>query len=110
MGGWRKLSSKYLRTKSPSGRRFGWQSLSIGLTNYGNCLTVYSSDEGLDLSVLLPFRLGHPPLFIPWDDLSEPKVTKIMWVEVVAIEVGLPRLCTLKMSKKVFDRYLDAIA
>ena len=39
-------------------------------TNYGNCLTVGAGYQGLYLSVLFLFRSGHPPLLIPWSDIS----------------------------------------
>jgi hypothetical protein len=36
--------------------------------NYGGCLTVGSDAAGLYLAVMFLFRVGHPPLFIPWDE------------------------------------------
>lgn len=38
--------------------------------SYNNCMTVGASASGLHLSVLLLFRAGHPPLFIPWEELT----------------------------------------
>lgn len=40
------------------------------MTGYGNCLHLGVTDRGLLLSVLFLFRAGHPPLLIPWDDIS----------------------------------------
>jgi hypothetical protein len=40
------------------------------LTNYNNCLTLGSNDAGLYLSILLLFRFRHPPLLIPWNEIS----------------------------------------
>ena len=38
--------------------------------NYGNILTVGANARGLYLAVFLLFRMAHPPLFIPWTDIS----------------------------------------
>jgi len=37
---------------------------------YNGCLTVGANREGVYMSVWLLFRSGHPPLFIPWEDVS----------------------------------------
>lgn len=37
--------------------------------NYGRCLVVGCGPSGLRLAVLVPFRIGHPPLVIPWSDV-----------------------------------------
>jgi hypothetical protein len=37
---------------------------------YSNCLTVGANSEGLYLSTLPFFPLFHPPLFIPWTEVS----------------------------------------
>jgi hypothetical protein len=29
-----------------------------------------ANQRGLHMSVLFPFRPGHPPLFVPWEDVS----------------------------------------
>jgi len=50
-----------------------WRFQSIQLcwaTNYGNCVTVRTNSVGLGLSVLWLLRLGHPPLLIPWADIT----------------------------------------
>src|SRR6266481_326550 len=66
-GGWRRLAESFPARRLPSGRHFFMQGGRVGQVAYGGSLNIYSSPEGLYLSVLLPFRLGHPPLLIPWD-------------------------------------------
>ena len=39
-------------------------------THYGNCLTFGADQTALFVSVLFPFRCGHPPLFILWSEIS----------------------------------------
>src|SRR6476469_6745769 len=73
-GGWRRLAASFPARSQPSGRRFFLQGGKVGQVTYSGCLTIYSSQEGLHLSVWLPFRLGHPPLFIPWDAIRNARI------------------------------------
>ena len=103
MGGWRRLAESFPAKGQPSGKHFFMQSGKVGLVNYGSCLTIYSAPEGLYLSVWLPFRLGHPPLFIPWDAVHNMTTRRFLWVERVVFDVGSPSVATLQLSKKIFE-------
>jgi hypothetical protein len=41
-----------------------------GTAFYSGCTFFTSNKKGLGLSLLFPLRFGHPPLFIPWSDIS----------------------------------------
>lgn len=70
-GGWRQLSKHYRSTGLFKGQRFYFQSAAMRLrASYNSVLTFGINIEGLYLSVLFPFRIGHPPLFVPWEDIS----------------------------------------
>ena len=76
LGGWHELARAYRAREPFRGVSWPFQSGRMwGLTRYNHILTVGASAEGLSLRVFGPFRPGHPPLFIPWSDLSsvEPK-------------------------------------
>lgn len=106
MGGWSRLAERFPgRDRQPSGRRFSGQSGRAGLVNYNGCLTIHTSAEGLHLAVWPIFRLGHPPLFIPWDEIHHTKLKRFLWFRWVAFEVGAPKVTTLQLSEKVFEGY-----
>ena len=105
IGGWHRLAESFPVRGEPSGRRFGMQSAKVGSVSYNNCLTLYTSTEGLYLSVWLLFRFGHPPLFIPWGDLHNAATRRFLWVESVVFDVGSPRIATLQLSKKVIEEH-----
>jgi hypothetical protein len=42
----------------------------VGSESYENGLTIAADSEGLYLAVVFLFRAGHPPLFIPWSEIS----------------------------------------
>lgn len=40
------------------------------MTGYGGCLNLAVTARGLQLSLLFIFRVGHPPLLIPWEEIK----------------------------------------
>lgn len=69
--GWQKLSQYYRPTAPFNGPRFWFQTASMRLrVGYNNCLIVGANTEGLYVSILFPFRIGHSPFFFPWVDIS----------------------------------------
>lgn len=109
LGGWNRLAKIFRTPSAPSGKRFVMQSGRVGLVNYSGCLTIYSSSEGLYLSVWFLFRLGHSPLFIPWDAVHNAKARKFLWFERVTFDVGQPRIATIELSRQVFTGCKTAV-
>jgi hypothetical protein len=103
MGGWFRLAQEFPAHAQPSGRRFIMQGGMVGRVQYSGCLTIYSSPEGLYLSVLFPFRLAHPPIFIPWGAIQGARLRRFLWSESVVFNVGAPAIAKMQLSKKVFD-------
>lgn len=102
-GGWRQLSKSFPARDQPSGKRFFGESAKVGLVAYNRCLTIYTSPEGIYLSVFLPFRLGHPPLFIPWDAMHNASEHRFLWLKTIAFDVGTPRITTMRLARKIFE-------
>ena len=77
IGGWNRLSLEYrlhdkfegFRKPFVSGEMLGGPFFGLPC-NYGGCLILGSNADGLYVSVILLFRPGHPPLFIPWRDIT----------------------------------------
>ena len=71
LGGWTTLSALYRFQGSFLGTCWRFQSAQMRwLLGYNNCLTIGANPQGLYLSMLFLFRVGHPPLLIPWTDIS----------------------------------------
>ena len=79
IGGWGELS-RYYRAGNPfNGQRWSFRSGRMRLNmSYNNCLAVGANTQGLYVAVFFLFRTGHPPLFIPWQDISV-KTGKTLW-------------------------------
>ena len=67
--GWRRLAASYPDDIAVDGVTFRWQSAQFGSANYSGCLSVSVDHARLRLAVALPFRVGHPPISIPWSDV-----------------------------------------
>ena len=71
IGGWRRLAEAYRLDGGFNGARWNFRSARLRWgANYNNCLTVGANEHGLYLAVFVPFRLFHPPLFVPWSDVG----------------------------------------
>ena len=71
IGGWSLLAEIYRSSEPFEGSKWRFQSAQMRWwMNYNNCLTVGTNSRGLYLATFLLFRPGHPPLFVPWTDVS----------------------------------------
>jgi len=71
MGGWRALAQRFRCEQTFEGERWPFRSGSMRRgTHYNRVLTLGANREGLYLAVLSVFRVGHPPLFIPWSEIT----------------------------------------
>jgi len=87
-GGWYALA-RVFRTQFPfEGSKWRFQSGQMrGFINYGNCLTVGASREGVYLAVLPLLRFMHPPLLVPWSEIKVQR-SKIWVFEYVRFIMG----------------------
>ena len=71
---------------------------------YGNCLTVGSSPHGLYLAMMLLFRFGHPPLLIPWDEITVSRQTFVFFRFVrfgLGRELDIPLCLRAQLADKL---------
>lgn len=77
--GWQRLVASYRVDELPAVPR-RWLSLAyVGFIQYQNVIRANASAEGRGLSVIFPFRVGHPPLLIPWQAIG-PLQHKKKWL------------------------------
>ena len=70
LSGWATLADVYRFSEHFNGYRWRFQRAQMRWGMSYNGLTVGMNEKGLYLSVFFLFRMGHPPLFIPWRDIS----------------------------------------
>ncbi len=113
IGGWRRLGTRYACPDPISGTTWQFRSAAMSSrpdaffgflrVSYGRCLKVIANENGLRLSIWFLFRLGHPPLFIPWSDILVSQERWFFFLKMVRftfsqepsvamwIEIGLAR-------------------
>jgi hypothetical protein len=71
VSGWHALAERYRCEQDFEGERWRFRSAQMRwTTKYNGVLILSANREGLYLSIFFPFRLGHPPLFIPWSEIT----------------------------------------
>jgi hypothetical protein len=98
LSGWWRLSRHYRHRGHFDGTRRRFRSVSFGWSNYNGAVTVGTNSEGLYLAMFLLFRPGHPPLFVPWADVTAEVVKGWFWsrylelrfAEVPGLRVRVP--------------------
>ena len=101
IGGWFKLARFYRSSGAFLGERWRFQSAQMRWkVGYNNCLTVGASPEGLYLSVMFILRFGHPPLFVPWGDISV-KVIKGFFKPALEFRFQQVPAIPLRVSEKL---------
>lgn len=104
MSGWASLAEAYRLTGEFPAQRWSFQSAAMRwYANYGSCLTVSADSEGLYISVLAIFRIFHPPLFVPWSEISVRR-GRILWSRVVEFRLGRELAIPFRVCEKLATR------
>ena len=70
---------------------------------YNNILTVGADPDGMYVSVFVLFRFGHPPLFIPWEDVSA-EAKRVWLFNVVILKFARCPSIPFWISRKLADK------
>jgi hypothetical protein len=71
LSGWLRLAQRYRCEQGFGGDWWRFQSCAMRWgTAYRGILTLGANAEGLYLEVPYVFRVGHPPLFVPWSEIT----------------------------------------
>ncbi|MGC4102139.1 hypothetical protein [Ferruginibacter sp.] len=104
--GWSSLAGRYKAAPgSFTGTRLSYISAKINFTNYNNCLNLQYNNEGILLQPIIIFRLFHPPLFIPWNEIMDVKDKTIFFSKWKKMFIGSATVCTITLSRSVFERF-----
>ncbi len=71
-GGWGELAKLYTGPPKMAGEVCTFCSARLRwFFGYSRCLTITVSPQGIHMRPMLAFRIGHPPLLIPWNAVLE---------------------------------------
>lgn len=102
LGGWARLAEKYPGSPTPTGTKFCGQSGRVGYARYNGILTIHTSPEGLHVAVMILFRIGHPPMLIPWTEIHGATMRRFLFWKTVDFEIGSPAVGRMQLPEKVF--------
>jgi hypothetical protein len=87
--GWRMLAQHFSVQQPYSGQQWKWQSAMMRyFVGYNNCLSVGADQAGLFVRTMWGARTGHPPLFVPWNEVSMGQATEWLGNKFVELSLG----------------------
>ena len=112
--GWRSLAKQFKTTEKPYGdvRSAGPWFYSVYFrfwAHYSSVIRMESTHNALYLSVFFLFRIGHPPLRIPWEEIQFSR-TKWFWRRYIVLTLGheeqIPMRISVRMARNlgILDR------
>lgn len=108
IGGWSTLADHYAAHPGVGGRRFYFRSAQLGAgVGYSACLTLGTGPAGLYLAVLPLFRMAHPPLLIPWSDITA-RETKSWFSATVELRFAQVPTVSVRISRHLADALFAA--
>jgi hypothetical protein len=108
LSGWQSLSRRY-HTENNSSTTINWGSGSFRyIVGYHNVLRMRSDADGLYLSVMKLFRLGHPPLLIPWSEIEVLQEGRFLFLRWRTFRLDRTKQIPLTLQGKVVDKILAA--
>jgi hypothetical protein len=111
ISGWATLERRFASTLPFPGQTWRWRSARMRWgANYNNCLVIGGDPAGLYLSSLFFLRIGHPPLFIPWTEISVRSRRKIMFIECVEFKLGREEQIPFLIRAGLADQIRSAAA
>jgi hypothetical protein len=102
--GWRALAARFRSDSAPCGdlRTAGPWFATVymrGWTHYSGVIRMTAAGDALYLSVLMPFRVGHPPLRIPWDEIAFTRTRRFLQ-NFVALTLGTQERIPFRISER----------
>jgi len=103
--GWFSLSRRFGKQSEPYGdtRSAGPFFYTVYMRfwgHYNSVIRMTAAEDALYLSVLLPFRPGHPPLRIPWSEIQFSR-TKRLWRQYVVLTLGNQERIPFRISERM---------
>jgi len=109
VSGWRVLARRFGLQQPFMGPTWNWQSARIRFARYNSCLTVGADPMGIFLRPMVLFRPGHPPLFIPWTEITV-RSRSTMFGQYPQLMLGSSEQIAFTMNSTLASRLESAAA
>lgn len=109
ISGWALLAKRFRSDTRFSGQLWTWQSARFRWgCNFNNCITVGGDPSGLYLSMLFLFRIGSPPLLIPWQEVTIRQRRTTLFFQFVELQLGREEQIPFTIREKLADSLRSA--
>ncbi len=103
--GWFTLSRRFRKQTEPYGetKSAGPFFLTVYTRfsgHYSSVIRLTAAEDALYLSVLFLFRIGHPPLCIPWKEIKFSRI-KFLWLRYVVLTLGEQERIPMRISERM---------
>ncbi len=105
LSGWHTLfrrfreQSKFRGQYRPTGPFF-FNACLKNWANYSGIMRIAVEENAIHLSVTFPFRVGHLPLCIPWNEIQF-GATKFLWRKYVVLTIGDQERIPMRISERM---------
>ena len=111
LGGWPRLAQKFRAAVRPTGSAIKSQVLSIGIVPEHRVTHMVPSEAGLYLWVNPLFRFLHPPLLIPWAEITAVREVKTFWWKTFELNIaGVTTIAVTRRAHELLQPYLHVPA
>jgi hypothetical protein len=105
ISGWYKLSKRFRAQSEPYGVTksagpFFYTVYMRFWCHYSSIIRMTAADDALYLSVLFLFRVGQPPLCIPWSEIQFGR-TKYFWRPYIVLTLGEQERIPMRISERM---------
>jgi hypothetical protein len=105
LSGWHMLSKRFRAEAEPYGEirsagPFFYYVQMRYRVNYGSLIRIIAANDALYLSALFPFRIGHPPLCIPWNEIQLSRIESF-WQRYVVLTLGVRERIPMRISERM---------
>jgi hypothetical protein len=107
--GWRLLARRFRLQGEFTGQKWRMQSARMRwLCSYNNCLNVGGDETALVMAPMLLFRPWHPPLFVPWTEISYAGASEMFLLKFVELRLGRSENIPFKVSASLAAKLQSA--
>ncbi len=103
--GWFTLARRFKKQSEPYGEiktagPFFYTVYMRFWSHYYSVIRLTAAGDALYASVLLPFRIGHPPLRIPWNEIKFGR-TSHFWITYIELTLGSEERIPMRISRRM---------
>lgn len=111
IGGWDRLAKRFpAKGCTIRGDQHRGLSGRIGPLSYKGVLSLCLNADGFFVSVMPLFRFAHPPLFIPWTEVSSRTPRQFFWLKSEELAIGHPVIPKICLPVSILSKHPSSIA